>query len=263
MQPRALVLDCDGVLAETERDGHLVAFNQMFAEFDLPVRWSSAQYADLLRIGGGKERLATLLTPEFVDHARLPHEAAAQSEAIARWHRRKTEIYTELVQRGALSARSGVGRIIGEALSARWRVAVASTSAPASVRAVLDHVAGTENAERVAVFAGDVVAAKKPAPDIYELAVRQLAVAPESVIVVEDSQNGLVAARGAGLACVVTVSSYTAGEDFSGAALVLTALGDPGGESARVLSSESGIMLGNAHVTLADLAAVMSSQEAQ
>ena len=121
----ALVLDCDGVLADTERHGHLVAFNQAFAEFGLPVRWSVAQYRDKLRIGGGKERMASLLTPEFVAAAGLPADTAGQQEAIAAWHRRKTEIYTRLVTQGRVPPRSGVARIVGEAIAAAgpspWR----------------------------------------------------------------------------------------------------------------------------------------------
>jgi phosphoglycolate phosphatase-like HAD superfamily hydrolase len=106
------VLDCDGVLADTERYGHLVAFNQMFAEFGLPVRWSVADYAEKLRIGGGKERLASLLTPEFVATAGLPADAEGQQAAVAAWHRRKTAIYADLVAAGAVPPRPGIARIV-------------------------------------------------------------------------------------------------------------------------------------------------------
>src|SRR5580704_9973234 len=95
-----LILDCDGVLADTERYGHLVAFNQTFDEFGLPVRWSVADYQEKVRIGGGKERMASLLTPEFVAAAGLPDDPAGQQDAIAAWHRRKTAIYAELVAAG-------------------------------------------------------------------------------------------------------------------------------------------------------------------
>ncbi len=138
----ALIFDCDGVLADTERDGHLPAFNRTFAEFGLPVRWSEEEYAEKLRIGGGKERMASLLTPAFVREAGLPEDADGQRAAIAEWHARKTAIYTEMVAGGALPARPGVTRLIGEALDAGWTLAVASTSAEPSVRAVLEHVAG-------------------------------------------------------------------------------------------------------------------------
>src|SRR5580693_1741367 len=120
MVTSALILDCDGVLADTELQGHLVAFNQTFEEFGLPVRWSVEEYKRKVRIGGGKERLASLLTPEFVAAAGLPADPGDQQEAIAAWHRRKTVIYTGLVASGALPPRSGVARIVAEALAAGW-----------------------------------------------------------------------------------------------------------------------------------------------
>ncbi len=234
---KALIFDCDGVLADTERFGHLPAFNQTFAEFGLPVRWSEDEYGEKLRIGGGKERMASLLTPELVREAGLPADADEQRALVATWHARKTAIYTQLVASGALPARPGVTRVIGEALDAGWTLAVASTSAEASVRAVLEHVAGEEQAARfAAVLAGDVVPRKKPAPDIYELALERLGAAPSDALVVEDSRNGLEAASGAGLRCVITVNDYTADEDFNEAVLVVSSLGDPGGERSRVLA---------------------------
>jgi HAD superfamily hydrolase (TIGR01509 family) len=234
---RALIFDCDGVLADTERFGHLPAFNRTFAEFGLPVQWSEEEYGEKLRIGGGKERMASLLTPEFVREAGLPPDAEGQQAAVAAWHARKTAIYTEMVASGALPGRPGVRRVIGEALDAGWTLAVASTSAEASVRAVLEHVAGEEQAARFAqVLAGDVVPRKKPAPDVYELALERLGAAPADALVVEDSRNGLEAATGAGLRCVVTVNGYTEDEDFREAVLVVSSLGDPGGERSRVLA---------------------------
>lgn len=254
-----LIFDCDGVLADTERDGHLPAFNQTFAEFGLPVRWSEEEYGEKLRIGGGKERMASLLTPELVREAGLPSDPEGQRAAIAEWHARKTAIYTRMVASGALPARPGVTRLIGEALEAGWTLAVASTSAEASVRAVLEHVAGREGAARFAVvLAGDVVPRKKPAPDIYELALERLGAAPAEALVVEDSRNGLEAALGAGLRCVVTVNGYTADEDFDEAALVVTSLGDPGGERTRVLANRSRAEPGD-WVTLSDLEACLET----
>jgi HAD superfamily hydrolase (TIGR01509 family) len=234
----ALIFDCDGVLADTERFGHLPAFNQMFEELGVPVQWSDEDYADLLRIGGGKERMASILTPDFVANAGLPQSAADQAELVARWHRRKTEIYTDLVRSGAMPARPGVRRISAEAVGAGWTLAVASTSAEASVRSVLEHAVGAELARSFGVFAGDVVAAKKPAPDIYELAVDELGADKAQTVVVEDSRNGMLAALAADLRCLVTVSSYTRSEDFTGAALVVESLGDPGSSDRSAVLTE-------------------------
>jgi HAD superfamily hydrolase (TIGR01509 family) len=253
--PSALILDCDGVIADTERYGHLVAFNQTFAEFGLPVRWTPREYKDKLRIGGGKERLASLLTPGFVAEAGLPADPEGQRTAVAAWHRRKTELYLDLVARGAVPPRPGVARVVGEALAAGWLVAVASTSAEPSVRATLERAVGAETAGRVAVFAGDVVPRKKPAADIYLLALRELRVTAGRAVVIEDSRNGLLAAVGAGVTCLVTVNDYTRDEDFREAAVVVTSLGDPGpdAEHTVVLASPSGATPGE-WITLADLA---------
>jgi HAD superfamily hydrolase (TIGR01509 family) len=250
-----LIFDCDGVLADTERFGHLPAFNATFREFGLPVEWSADEYGRLLQTGGGKERMATLLTPAFVQDAGLPHDAEGQAAEVARWHVRKTAIYTEMVAAGRLPPRPGIHRIISEAQDAGWTLGVASTSAEASVRAILDVAAGPERAQRFdLLLAGDVVARKKPAPDIYQLAVERLAVSPDEVIVIEDSRNGLLAAIGAGLCCVVTVSDYTAQEDFGEAAIVLTSLGDPGGEATRVIANRSAAAPGD-WIILPDLEA--------
>ena len=143
----ALIFDCDGVLADTERFGHLPAFNQMFAELGVPVQWSESDYAELVKIGGGKERMRSILTPDFVAEAGLPTDPDGQTELVAAWHRRKTDIYTSMVDAGELPARPGVRRITEEAHDAGWQLAVASTSAFA-VRAGGAHPCGGERARR-------------------------------------------------------------------------------------------------------------------
>jgi HAD superfamily hydrolase (TIGR01509 family) len=252
----ALIFDCDGVLADTERDGHRPAFNQTFEEFGLPAYWSVEAYGDALRIGGGKERMAVLLTPEFVAQAGLPSDHEGQAAEISRWHERKTEIYVEMVRAGRLPPRPGIARIAREARGAGWQLAVCSTSADASVQAILLRAVGPELAGAFLVLAGDIVPAKKPAPDIYLLALERLDVAPTDCIVVEDSRNGLLAAAGAGMTTVVTVNGYTRTEDFTEAALVLSSLGDPGGEPIEVLANRSAAMPAG-YVTLADLQACL------
>jgi HAD superfamily hydrolase (TIGR01509 family) len=253
---RALVFDCDGVLADTERDGHLPAFNATFEAFGLPVRWTPEEYGEKLRIGGGKERMATLFADErLVREHGLPTDPEEQRELLAAWHRHKTAAYREIVRSGALPPRPGVARLTEEALTAGWALAVASTSAEESVRAVLEHAVGSDTAAHFTVVAGDVVPRKKPDPAVYELTVRRLGVEPEQAIAIEDSRNGLLAAVGAGLRCLVTVIGYTAGEDMREAALVVTSLGDPG-EPARVLADRSGARPGDT-VTLDDLEACL------
>ncbi len=254
-----LLFDCDGVLADTERYGHLPAFNQTFREFGLPAEWSEEEYGRKLLIGGGKERMASLLTPEFVAQAGLPTEREAQLAEVARWHKRKTELYTQMVAEGKLPPRPGIRRIISDAQDAGWKLGVASTSAPESVRAILDYAVGPKRSARFDLFlAGDCVAHKKPAPDIYLLALEQLQVPREEVLVVEDSRNGILAAAGAGQRTLMTVNGYTEDEDNSEALLVVTSLGDPGGERSRVIANRSKARPGE-YITLADLEACLQS----
>jgi HAD superfamily hydrolase (TIGR01509 family) len=255
-----IIFDCDGVLADTERWGHLPAFNQTFREFGIPVQWSPEEYGVKLRIAGGKERMASLLTPEFVARNGLPTDPDGQAALIATWHRRKTEIYTEMVAAGRLPPRPGITRIVAEALDAGWTLGVASTSAERSVRAILVRTVGEEAAARFAlVLAGDVVPNKKPAPDIYLLALERLGASATDVLVIEDSNHGIVAAARAGLRSVMTVNGYTEQEDNSAAILVVSSLGDPGGETTRVIANRSAATPGD-HVALADLEACLSSQ---
>lgn len=255
----ALIFDCDGVLADTERDGHLPAFNAAFAEAGLPVHWSDTDYAEKLKIGGGKERIASAFTPEL-DAAVGVASEQQRTDWIKRLHLRKTELFTQRVADGLLPPRSGVHRIIADAIAAGWTVAVASTSAEPSVRAVLRRAAGTEAYTRCHVFAGDIVAAKKPAPDIYLKVLDELGLDAGDCIVIEDSEIGLAAASAAGLTTVVTVSSYTEHDDFTSAALVLSDLGDPGRPMA-VLAAPAGVEPSRL-VTLADLNALIThSQE--
>ena len=256
----ALVFDCDGVLADTERDGHLPAFNQTFEEFGLPVRWSDAEYAEKVKVGGGKERMKTLLTPDFVASAGLPADPEGLDAEVARWHRRKTEIYRGIIASGAVPPRPGVRRVAEEAEAAGWGLAVASTSAEPSVRSVLDAAMGPELAARFSVFAGDIVPRKKPAPDIYEFAVTRLGLDRAQVVVIEDSRNGMLAALGAGLKCVVTTSAYTGEENFTGASLVVSTLGEPPPEEvvSQVLDDPLGAMP-RPCVRLADLRFLLSA----
>jgi HAD superfamily hydrolase (TIGR01509 family) len=246
----ALLFDCDGVLADTERYGHLPAFNATFEHFGLAAHWSPEEYGEKLRIGGGKERMASLFDdPSFA--------AAHKKDDLATWHQTKTAIFKQQVEDGKIPPRPGIARIIGAALQAGWTVAVASTSAEASVRAVLLRAVGDELAPRIPVFAGDIVPAKKPDPAIYRLAVGELGLDQADTLVIEDSRNGLLAATGAGLRCLVTVNGYTRDEDFTEAVLVVSDLGDPGRPPAEVLANRGAARPG-AYLQLDDLRACLA-----
>lgn len=236
---KALIFDCDGVLADTEMQGHLPAFNETFAEAGLPVQWTEDEYVGLLGIGGGKERMTKALGPVLRERGLTTEEDIA--EAIADLHALKTARYTELVRSGDVPTRAGVRRLAQEADAAGWQLAVASTSAAASVDAVLTSAMGADLAHRFEVFAGDAVKNKKPAPDIYLLAMRLLGIGVNQAVVIEDSGIGLTAARTAGLPTVVTVGPSTAHEDFSAAQLVVKSLGEPNGVAAEVLADPMGV----------------------
>jgi HAD superfamily hydrolase (TIGR01509 family) len=254
---KALIFDCDGVLADTERDGHLPAFNQTFREYGFPVQWSEAEYGVRLKIGGGKERMASMLTPEFVAQAGLPSDPDKLTQLINEMHKRKSAIYKEMVIAGRLPGRPGVRRLVIDAVAGGWAMAVASTSAEESVRAVLEHVVGPDLAVLFLVLAGDIVPKKKPAPDIYLLALKTLGISPQEGIVVEDSRNGLEAANSAELRCLVTLSGYTRDEDMAEALLVVSDLGEPGAPM-EVIANRSKAKPGS-YVTRDDLDALLES----
>lgn len=212
----ALIFDCDGVLVDTERDGHRVAFNRAFALEGLARDWSVERYAELLHTAGGKERMQR----DFEDTG-WPAPEAARAVLIKALHLKKTDIFMELITSGALPLRPGVARLIDEALAAGLQVAVCSTSNERAVQAVIDSQLGAQRAARIRVFAGDVVAAKKPDPAVYTLAAQTLKLRPERCVVIEDSNIGLRAAKAAGMRCVVTRSTYTRDEDFAIADLVV------------------------------------------
>ncbi|MFO8076876.1 MAG: HAD-IA family hydrolase [Actinomycetota bacterium] len=228
-----LLLDCDGTIADTERDGHLVAFNRAFADLGYDITWSVEEYRELLDIPGGKERLRAYV-------ARHPELGLGSGdeleEHVLALHRRKSEVYLELVDAGALPGRPGVRRLVHAALDEGWRVAVASTSSARSVEAVTRSVVGDEAVERMSgVFAGDIVEHKKPHPAIYELALSDAGLDRSRTIVVEDSRPGATAAQRAGLTHLVTVSHFTRDEHFPDAATVVDSLGEPG-EPATLLA---------------------------
>jgi len=220
----ALILDCDGVLADTEKDGHLVAFNQVFAESGYPFQWSEDEYALLLKVGGGKERMRHYLSqhPEHV----LPG-ADDLDALLAEVHKRKSAGYQQIIGSGTIPGRPGVKRLVEEALDGGWRVAIASTSAVSSVEAVAVAVFGQATRERLwGIYGGDIVAAKKPAPDIYLHALDELRLQPNQAVVVEDSESGAKAAAAAGIPHIVTVSHFTAQDPFPDAVVVVDHLGE-------------------------------------
>jgi len=225
MTLKALIFDVDGTLAETE-EVHRAAFNQAFADFDLPWRWDMALYKDLLQIAGGGARLRHYIetwSPETL----VGEDASGQSRADLpeRVHRHKTGLYTRMLADGAVALRPGVAELLRAARNAGLRLAVATGSSRANLAPMLAATVGGAVEDWFEVFAaGDTVASGKPAPDIYQWVLGQFKLPPEECLVFEDSHIGLAAARGAGLAVVATPTPYTEDEDFTGALRVLDSL---------------------------------------
>jgi HAD superfamily hydrolase (TIGR01509 family) len=231
---KAVIFDQDGVLADTERDGHRVAFNRTFQEFDLDIEWDVETYGGLLKVGGGKERMRHYITRKGLDTQFTDFD-----ELIKNLHKRKTEIFMELIETGQIHLRPGVKRLIKEVHDANLTLAVCSTSNERAVNTLVRTLLGMEIYGWFdLILAGDIVKHKKPHPEIYNLASSKLGLAPSECIVIEDNRNGLMAVTGAGMKCLVTVNEYTKNEDYHEAELVVSSLGEPETDQAIVLSGK-------------------------
>ncbi|MFQ5439214.1 MAG: HAD family hydrolase [Paracoccaceae bacterium] len=218
MTSRALIFDVDGTLAETE-EAHRHAFNETFAKEGLDWHWDQALYRELLKTAGGKERMRAYAANHLnIDPARIP---------VVEIHRRKTERYGELIAEGGVQLRPGIAEMLARAPAAGWRLAMATTTNIPNVDRLIRATLGVPADEVFeAIAAGDMVATKKPAPDVYLVALEKLGLPAQKCLALEDSPNGLRSARAAGVPCVVCPSLYTRGEDFSGAALVVHSFAD-------------------------------------
>jgi len=234
MKIQALLFDCDGVLAETERDGHRVAYNRAMKDLGVPGEWSEEEYAEMVLVSGGKERLKYY----FNKYPSQFPEDKFNSDLIQRIYLTKTEIFKSMANSGSLPPRPGIARVFREAHENGLLLFVCSTSHRESVEALLRHNYGEECVPWFSkLYCGDVVAKKKPAPDIYLLAKDEFNLDASRCFVIEDSRNGLLAALGAGMHCIITQSFYTVKEDFSEADITTTCLGDPGEEESKILKS--------------------------
>lgn len=232
----ALIFDVDGTLADTERDGHLVAFNRAFEDAALDWNWSVETYGELLKVTGGKERIKYFLKRYLPDF-----QSSTELDAfVAELHAAKTRHYKDLMVQPGLPLRPGVLRLLQEAREQGMRLAIATTTTPANVTALLSNSLA-EDAESWfdVIAAGDIVEAKKPAPDIYVWAMQQMGLNPDQCLALEDSDNGVKSVLDSGIrSLVVTVNGYTRNQDFPGASVVLDNLGEPGLPCEHITGSE-------------------------
>jgi HAD superfamily hydrolase (TIGR01509 family) len=211
MQLKALIWDVDGTLAETERDGHRIAFNRAFEALGLPQRWSEARYGELLHVTGGRERL-------LHDMAQRGDVPAGEREPLAaELHRLKNAHYAELMAGRTLTLRPGVAELIDEAASRGLVQAIATTTSRSNVEALLQlHLGASADTCFSAVLCGEDVRHKKPDPEVYQLCLQALNLRPLEAVAIEDSPGGAAAARAAGVPVLVTTSHYFADQCFEG-----------------------------------------------
>lgn len=233
---KALIFDQDGVIIDTERDGHRVAFNQTFKDFGYDFEWSVQEYHELLQIAGGKERMRHYLHTKGFG-VEVPPET--EDELIKDMHKKKTATFVELIESGELPLRPGVKRLMQEAMDQGLILGICTTSNERAARAVAFNI--LQDIKFDFVLAGDVVSKKKPDPEIYNLALEKTGLRPEQCIVVEDSRNGVLAAKAAEMHVVATTNVYTEKEDLSDADLIVTCLGDPDGEKGELRQGGEGL----------------------
>lgn len=220
---KALIFDVDGTLSNTERDGHRIAFNQAFDEFGIGWHWDIETYGKLLAVTGGKERMK-FYVEEFLNQDQLPKNI---KQHIPELHAAKTRHYTKLLATGAIPLRPGVERLIDEARQRGYRLAIATTTTAANVTALLTHTLGMAAIDWFEVIAaGDIVANKKPAPDIYQYAINKMNLSADECIAFEDSENGIKSSVAANLKTIITINDYTVDHDFSQAVIVLDQMGE-------------------------------------
>jgi HAD superfamily hydrolase (TIGR01509 family) len=222
---KALIFDVDGTLAETERDAHRVAFNATFKHFGLDWYWSEELYGDLLKVTGGKERIHYYLN-DF--GGKVPDTVDDVNSFAAELHKDKNTRYYDIMVNDDVPLRPGIVRLLKEAKEAGLILAISTTTSPKNIEALLVHNLDPEAMSWFTVIAaGDMVKHKKPAPDVYQLALDGLQLPANQCIAFEDSSNGLQSAKGVNLPTIITVSGYTKHENFEGAELILTHLGEP------------------------------------
>ena len=236
MTIKAIFFDQDGVIIDTERDGHRVAFNETFKHYGYDFEWDVDYYHELLQVAGGKERMKHHLHTKGFGVEVKPED---EDELIKEMHKYKTQTFIELIESGKLPLRPGIKRFMQEGMDAGLILGVCTTSNVKSAQAVAYNI--LKDIKFEFVLAGDMVKVKKPDPEIYNMALEKTSLEPNEVVVIEDSRNGVLAAKAAGLYIVATTNVYTEKEDLSDADIIVTSLGDPDGEKGVLKKGDEGL----------------------
>lgn len=227
---KAVFFDQDGVIIETERDGHRISFNDAFKEFGLDIEWGVEYYHELLQVGGGKERIRFHFQKiDFTNH----EYDKDPDEFIKKLHARKTELFVDLIKAEKLPLRPGIRRLMEDINKRGIFLGICTTSNEKAAGAVAKHM--LKGIKIDLMLAGDVVEIKKPDPGIYKMALDKSGIPSKNAFVVEDSRIGVLAGKGAGIAVLATVNGYTKDEDVSSANIVVDCLGDPDGTKSKLL----------------------------
>lgn len=236
MPIKAIFFDQDGVIIDTEKDGHRVAFNETFKHFGYDFEWDVDYYHELLQVSGGKERMKHHLHTKGFG---APVDPEREDDLIKEMHKYKTETFVSLIESGKLPLRAGVKRFMMEAMDRGLILGVCTTSNVKSAHAIAYDI--LKDIDFEFVLAGDMVSRKKPDPEIYNLALEKTNLNPDEVVVIEDSRNGVLAAKSAKLHIVATTNIYTEKEDLSDADIIVTSLGDEGGEKGILKKGGDGL----------------------
>jgi HAD superfamily hydrolase (TIGR01509 family) len=222
---QVVLFDVDGTVAETEGEGHLPAFNQAFKEFNLPWVWSLQEYADLLKVTGGFERIQAY-AQKIGDSQALTEEGKAKCLKV---HKRKNELYAQRLESGLIPPRQGFTQLIEKILNQGRQWGVVTTTSRGNWQALWDYAVKPIAAhlpEPVIAICGEDVSQKKPHPEAYQLALQRLNLEPHQCVAIEDSRNGLVSAGGAGIPVVMVRSLFFGHQEFPEALTVVNELSE-------------------------------------